>query len=137
MLHVVDLDGARAGRPINLAIVSAIVAAAAVPVQLGGGIRTLADIEAALAAGVTRVILGSAAVRRPALVKEACAAYGGRIVVGIDARDGVVAVEGWGVSGGIQAEDLAVRMAAAGVARIIHTDIVRDGTLAGVNVFFF
>jgi len=133
-LHVVDLDGARAGRPINLAIVSAIVAAAAVPVQLGGGIRTLADIEAALAAGVTRVILGSAAVRRPALVKEACAAYGGRIVVGIDARDGVVAVEGWGVSGGIQAEDLAVRMAAAGVARIIHTDIVRDGTLAGVNV---
>ncbi len=133
-LHVVDLDGARAGQPVNLAIVARIAAAVAIPVQLGGGIRTLAAIEDVLAAGVTRVILGSVAVKQPALVKEACAAYGDRVVVGIDAKDGVAAVEGWGVSGGVGAEELAARMAAAGVARIIYTDISRDGTLTGVNV---
>lgn len=133
-LHVVDLDGARAGQPVNLAIVARIAATVNIPVQLGGGIRTLAGIDAALAAGVTRVILGSVAVKQPALVKEACAAYGDRVVVGIDAKDGIVAVEGWGVSGGVGAEELAARMAAAGVARIIYTDISRDGTLTGVNV---
>ncbi len=133
-LHVVDLDGARTGEPVNLDIVAGIVRTVAIPVQLGGGIRTLATIDAILAAGVARVILGSAAVRRPELVKEACAAYGDRIVVGIDARDGMAAVEGWGVSGGVGAEELAVRMAAAGVARVIYTDIARDGTLGGVNV---
>jgi phosphoribosylformimino-5-aminoimidazole carboxamide ribotide isomerase len=133
-LHVVDLDGALAGEPVNLAVVSRIVRDVAIPVQLGGGIRTMAAIDAILAAGVARVIIGSAAVRQPELVREACAAYGDRIVVGIDARDGVAAVEGWGVSGGVGAEELAVRMAAAGVARIIYTDIARDGTLGGVNV---
>ncbi|MDT8900203.1 1-(5-phosphoribosyl)-5-[(5-phosphoribosylamino)methylideneamino]imidazole-4-carboxamide isomerase [Anaeroselena agilis] len=133
-LHVVDLDGALAGQPVNLAIVARIAAAVKIPIQLGGGIRTLANIDAVLSAGVTRVILGSVAVREPALVKEACAVYGDRVVVGIDAKDGVAAVEGWGVSGGVGAEELAARMAAAGVARIIYTDISRDGTLAGVNV---
>lgn len=133
-LHVVDLDGARAGQPVNLAIVARIAAAVNIPIQLGGGIRTLAAIEDVLTAGVTRVILGSVAVKQPALVKEACAAYGDRVVVGIDAKDGVVAVEGWGVSGGVGAEELAARMAVTGVARIIYTDISRDGTLTGVNV---
>ena len=133
-LHVVDLDGALAGQPVNMAIVKRIAAAVKIPIQLGGGIRTLAAIDAVLAAGVARVILGSVAVKQPELVKEACAAYGDRVVVGIDAKDGVVAVEGWGVSGGVGAEELAARMAAAGVARIIYTDISRDGTLAGVNV---
>lgn len=133
-LHVVDLDGARAGAPVNLEIVKRIVAATGLPVQLGGGIRSLESIAAILAAGVARVILGSVAVREPLLVRAACLGYGKRIVVGIDARDGVVAVEGWGVSGGVGAEELAARMAEAGVARIIYTDISRDGTLGGVNV---
>ncbi len=133
-LHVVDLDGALAGRPVNLAIVERIVNTVAIPVQLGGGIRTLDSIAAIFAAGVARVIIGSAAVRQPALVKEACALYGDRIVVGIDAKDGIAAVEGWGISGGVGAEELAARMAATGVARIIYTDISRDGTLGGVNV---
>lgn len=133
-LHVVDLDGARAGAPQNLAIVKRIVAVTGLPVQLGGGIRSLESIAAILAAGVARVILGSVAVKEPELVKAACKTYGERIVVGIDARDGVAAVEGWGVSGGVRAEELAARMAAAGVARIIYTDISRDGTLGGVNV---
>jgi len=133
-LHVVDLDGALAGKPVNLAIVERIVKTVSIPVQMGGGIRTLDSIAAVLAVGVARVIIGSAAVRQPALVKEACAMYGERIVVGIDAKDGVAAVEGWGVSGGVGAEELAARMAAAGVARIVYTDIARDGTLGGVNV---
>ena len=133
-LHVVDLDGALAGKPVNLEAVQAIVKAVPVPVQLGGGIRSLAVIEQVLAAGVSRVILGSAAVRNPELVREACRQFGSRIVVGIDARDGQAALEGWEVAGGIGAEELAVKMAAAGVARIIYTDIARDGTLQGVNV---
>jgi phosphoribosylformimino-5-aminoimidazole carboxamide ribotide isomerase len=133
-LHVVDLDGALAGKPVNLAIIERIVKTVAIPVQLGGGIRTLDSIAAVLATGVARVIIGSAAVRQPALVKEVCALHGDRIVVGIDAKDGVAAVEGWGVSGGVGAEELAARMAAAGVGRIIYTDIARDGTLGGVNV---
>jgi len=133
-LHVVDLDGAVAGKPINLEVVSAIVSAAAIPVQMGGGIRTIANIEQVLAVGVSRVILGSVAVRNPDLVQEACRQFGHRIVVGIDARDGQAAVDGWEVSGGVGAEELAKKMASVGVGRIIYTDISRDGTLQGVNV---
>ncbi|CUH96340.1 1-(5-phosphoribosyl)-5-[(5-phosphoribosylamino)methylideneamino] imidazole-4-carboxamide isomerase [Propionispora sp. 2/2-37] len=133
-LHLVDLDGALEGKSVNLAMIAAIAQTVTVPVQLGGGIRTQAVIEDLLAKGISRVILGSVAVRQPELVKEACRKYEDRIVVGIDARNGQVAVEGWGVSGGIEAEELAKRMAAAGVKRIIYTDIARDGTLTGVNV---
>jgi phosphoribosylformimino-5-aminoimidazole carboxamide ribotide isomerase len=133
-LHVVDLDGALAGKPVNLDIIKAIVTAVAVPVQVGGGIRTLENAAELLDAGVARVILGSVAVKQPELVKRACQQYGDKIVVGIDAKDGQAAVEGWGVSGGVDAEELAARMADAGVARIIYTDISRDGMLSGVNV---
>lgn len=133
-LHIVDLDGALQGNPVNLDAIRDIIANVSVPVQLGGGIRNLASIEAWLDAGVSRVILGSIAVRDPELVKEACRQYGERIVVGIDAKGGEVAVDGWGISGGVQATELAKRMADVGVARIIYTDISRDGTLKGVNV---
>lgn len=132
-LHVVDLDGAVAGKPINLDIVTTISREIDIPVQLGGGIRTLDNIEDVLAAGVSRVILGSVAVKDPELVKRACDKFGDKIVVGIDARDGIAAVEGWGITGGVGAEELADKMARAGVQRIIYTDISRDGTLAGVN----
>ena len=133
-LHLVDLDGAFAGRPMNRAAVERILAAVDIPVQLGGGIRTLRTIEDWLAAGVARVILGTAAVKTPELVHAACRAFPGRIAVGIDARDGMGAVEGWAEDGGIAAVDLARRFADAGVAAIIYTDIGRDGALAGVNV---
>ncbi|SDF31096.1 1-(5-phosphoribosyl)-5-[(5-phosphoribosylamino)methylideneamino] imidazole-4-carboxamide isomerase [Sporomusa acidovorans DSM 3132] len=133
-LHIVDLDGAVAGKSVNLAVVRAIAQAVNIPLQLGGGIRTLENIEQVLQAGVARVILGSVAVRKPELVREACRRFGSRIVVGIDARDGQAAVDGWEVSGGVGAEELAKRMAGAGVERIIYTDISRDGTLQGVNV---
>lgn len=133
-LHLVDLDGARAGHSENLATVREILAAVTIPVELGGGIRTLEDIDEVLALGVRRVILGSVAVRDPELVAAACAKYGDRIVVGIDAKDGIVAVDGWGVSGDVDVITLAKRMKQAGVRTIIYTDISRDGTLAGVNV---
>lgn len=133
-LHLVDLDGALAGSPQNLATVEKILAAVDIPVELGGGIRTLESIDEVLALGVRRVILGSVAVRDPELVKTACAKYGDRIVVGIDAKDGIVAVDGWGVSGDVEATALAKEMKKAGVKTIIYTDISRDGTLAGVNV---
>jgi len=133
-LHLVDLDGARAGHPVNLLTVKAIIAAVNIPVELGGGIRTLADVKSVLDLGVRRVILGSVAVRDPELVREACRLYGDRVVVGIDARDGMVAVDGWEASGNIGAVDLAKKMGEAGVKTIIYTDISRDGTLAGVNV---
>jgi len=133
-LHLVDLDGALAGKPVNMAAITEIIKAVKIPVQLGGGIRTLENIKECLEAGVQRVILGSIAVRDPKLVAAACEQYGDRIVVGIDARDGQAAVEGWGVTGGISAEELAKRMAQVGVARIIYTDISRDGMLSGVNV---
>ena len=133
-LHLVDLDGARAGRPENLATVKDILAAGTVPVELGGGIRTMENIDEVLALGVRRVILGSVAVRDPELVCEACAKYGDRIVVGIDAKDGIVAVDGWGVSGDVDVITLAKKMKDAGVRTIIYTDISRDGTLSGVNV---
>ena len=132
-LHVVDLDGALRGAPVNLDAVSRILAAVDIPVQLGGGLRDRRGVEAALASGVSRVILGSAAVKNPALVAELCAEYGEKIVVGIDARGGVVSVEGWSESGGVGAAALARQMAQAGVRRVIYTDISRDGTLGGVN----
>lgn len=133
-LHLVDLDGARAGHSENLATVREILAAVTIPVELGGGIRTLENIDEVLALGARRVILGSVAVRDPELVAAACAKYGDRIVVGIDAKDGIVAVDGWGVSGDVDVITLAKRMKQAGVRTIIYTDISRDGTLAGVNV---
>ena len=133
-LHIVDLDGARAGKPVNLAVVSEIAGCFDVKVQLGGGIRTVEAVGDVLAAGIHRVILGSVAVRSPELVREACAKYGDRIVIGIDARDGEVAVDGWEQSGLLQADELALRMKAVGATRIIYTDISRDGMLTGVNV---
>ena len=131
---LVDLDGALKGKSQNLATVEKILAAVDIPVELGGGIRTMENIDEVLKLGVRRVILGSVAVRSPELVKEACAKYGDRIVVGIDAKDGIVAVDGWGVSGNVEATALAKEMKKAGVKTIIYTDISRDGTLAGVNV---
>lgn len=133
-LHLVDLNGAFAGRPVNRTAVEAILAAVDCPVQLGGGIRDRETIEAWLEAGVARIILGTAAVKDPDLVFDACRAYPGRIAVGIDARGGRVAVEGWAEDGGLSATDLARRFADAGVAAIIATDIGRDGALTGVNV---
>lgn len=133
-LHVVDLNGAFAGRPVNADAVAAILAAATVPVQLGGGIRTMADVERWLGAGVRRVILGSAAVKDPGLVREACRAYPGRVAVGIDARDGFVATEGWAETSAVPALDLALRFEDAGVAAVIYTDIGRDGMLSGLNL---
>ncbi|MBQ1875861.1 MAG: 1-(5-phosphoribosyl)-5-[Selenomonas sp.] len=133
-LHLVDLDGARAGRSENLATIKAILEVVAIPVELGGGIRTMANIEQVIKLGVQRVILGSVAVRDPELVAAACQKYGERIVVGIDAKDGIVAVDGWGVSGDVDVITLAKKMKSAGVRTIIYTDISRDGTLSGVNV---
>ena len=131
-LHVIDLNGAFAGRSVNAASVAAILAVAEVPVQLGGGIRDMAAIERWLAAGVRRVILGSAAVKNPDLVREACRAFPGQVAVGIDARDGIVAVEGWAESSGLRALDLAQRFEGFGAAAIIYTDIARDGMLSGL-----
>lgn len=133
-LHVVDLDGAFEGRPMNRAAVEAILAAASVPLQLGGGIRSLAAIEGWLAQGVARVILGTVALTAPDLVKEACRRWPGRIVLGIDARAGRVAVEGWARTAEITALELARRYESAGAAAIVYTDIERDGALQGVNV---
>jgi phosphoribosylformimino-5-aminoimidazole carboxamide ribotide isomerase len=133
-LHVVDLNGAFAGRPVNGDAVAAILAAVTVPVQLGGGIRDIAGIETWLRAGIRRVILGSAAVKNPALVREACRAFPGRIVVGIDARDGYVATEGWAETSAMRALEIALRFEDAGVAAIVYTDIGRDGMLTGLNI---
>jgi phosphoribosylformimino-5-aminoimidazole carboxamide ribotide isomerase len=133
-LHVVDLDGAFAGTSRNAEAVASILAAAAIPVQLGGGVRDMGAIERWLAAGVARVILGSAALKNPALVRQAARANPGRIVVGIDARGGMVAVEGWAETSDLPALDLARRVEDAGVAAIIYTDIARDGMLGGLNL---
>jgi phosphoribosylformimino-5-aminoimidazole carboxamide ribotide isomerase len=132
-LHVVDLDGAFAGKPVNASAVEKMLATIAMPVQLGGGIRDLATIEAWLTKGITRVIIGTAAVRDPALVKEAAKKFPGRVAVGLDARDGNVAVEGWAESSSITALEIAQRFEDAGVAAIIFTDIARDGLLKGIN----
>ena len=133
-LHLVDLDGALAGSSQNLAAIKEILQVVDIPTELGGGIRSMEQIDQLLAMGITRVILGSVAVKNPDLVREACTKYGERIVVGIDAKDGIVAVEGWGESGNIGVVELAKKMKDAGVKTIIYTDISRDGTLSGVNV---
>jgi len=133
-LHIVDLNGAFAGRPVNASAVEAILAKVKMPVQLGGGIREMATIEAWLAKGIRRVILGTVAVRDPALVKAACARFPGRIAVGIDAKGGKVAVEGWAETSELTAIELARRFEDAGVAAIIYTDIDRDGVLKGLNL---
>ena len=133
-LHIVDLNGAFAGKPVNAAAVEAIMRAIRIPVQLGGGIRDLATIEAWLAKGVRRVILGTVAVRNPALVRQACARFPGRIAVGIDARGGHVAVEGWAETSELTVAELAKRFEGAGVAAIVYTDIDRDGVLKGLNL---
>jgi phosphoribosylformimino-5-aminoimidazole carboxamide ribotide isomerase len=133
-LHIVDLDGAFAGKPVNAAAVERILAAVKIPVQLGGGIRDRATIEAWLGKGVARVIIGTAAVRNPALVQEAARAFRGRVAVGLDARDGKVAVEGWAAISELSALDIARRFEDAGVAAIIYTDVARDGMLKGLNL---
>jgi phosphoribosylformimino-5-aminoimidazole carboxamide ribotide isomerase len=133
-LHLVDLDGAFAGRPVNAAAIEAILAAVTIPVQLGGGIRDLATIETWLARGIRRVILGTVALRDPDLVKDACRRHPGRIAVGIDAKAGKVAIEGWAETSELTSLDLARRFADAGVAAIIFTDVDRDGVLKGLNI---
>lgn len=133
-LHLVDLDGAFAGKPVNAPAVEAILAAIRIPVQLGGGIRDMAMIETWLGRGIKRVILGTVALRDPELVKDACRRFPGRIAVGIDAKGGKVAVEGWAETSELTAIDLARRFADAGVAAIIFTDVDRDGVLKGLNI---
>jgi phosphoribosylformimino-5-aminoimidazole carboxamide ribotide isomerase len=132
-LHVVDLDGAFAGKPMNVAAVERILEAVGQCVQLGGGIRNMATIEGWLEKGVNRVIIGTAAVRDPQLVKEAAKKFPKQIAVGLDARDGKVAVEGWAESSELSALDIARRFEDAGVAAIIYTDVARDGMLQGIN----
>jgi phosphoribosylformimino-5-aminoimidazole carboxamide ribotide isomerase len=133
-LHLVDLNGAFAGRPVNAPAVEAILKAVAIPVQLGGGIRDLGTIEAWLASGIRRVILGTLALRDPDVVREACRRFPGRIAVGIDARGGKVAVEGWAETSTLTVLEMARRYQDAGVAAIVHTDIDRDGVLTGLNL---
>lgn len=133
-LHLVDLNGAFAGRPVNADAVSAILASVSIPAQLGGGIRDLARIEDWLIRGVARIILGTVALKNPALVAEACRKFPDRIAVGIDAKGGKVAVEGWAETSDVSALDLARKFEDVGVAAIIYTDIDRDGLLQGVNV---
>jgi phosphoribosylformimino-5-aminoimidazole carboxamide ribotide isomerase len=132
-LHVVDLDGAFAGKPMNAAAVEAILGAVSMPVQLGGGIRGMAAVEGWLEKGVARVIIGTAAVRDPAFVREAAKRFPGRVAVGLDARDGLVAVEGWAEVSSVTAEEIAGRFEDAGVAAIVYTNIARDGMLQGVD----
>lgn len=133
-LHVVDLDGAFAGRSMNAPAVEAILAAVNIPLQLGGGIRDIGAIEGWLSRGAARVIIGTAAVRDPDLVRQAARLYPGRVAVGIDARDGKVAVEGWAESSELTAAELGRRFEDAGVAAIVYTDIARDGVLKGLNI---
>jgi len=132
-LHLVDLDGAREGRPVNGEAIGRIARGVSIPVQVGGGIRSLEAVEVALALGAQRVILGTAAVEMPELVAEACRRYGEAIIVGVDARDGCVAVRGWLEASTLKAADLIQAMADLGVCRFIYTDIARDGTLTGPN----
>jgi len=133
-LHVVDLDGAFAGKPMNAQAVESMLRDVTMPVQLGGGIRDIKTVEAWLAKGVARVIIGTAAVRDPELVKSAARAFPGRVAVGLDARDGNVAVEGWAETSEVTVLDIARRFEDAGVAAIIFTDIARDGLLKGLNL---
>ena len=133
-LHVVDLDGAFAGKPVNAQAVESMLKSVKFPVQLGGGIRDLATVEAWLSKGIRRVIIGTAAVRDPVLVKDAAKKFPGRVAVGLDARDGKVAVEGWAEASTVTALEIAQRFEDAGVAAIIFTDIARDGMLKGLNL---
>jgi phosphoribosylformimino-5-aminoimidazole carboxamide ribotide isomerase len=133
-LHVVDLDGAFAGRPVNAEAVRRILDGLSMKIQLGGGVRDMKTVRGWLEAGVTRVIIGTAAVSDPAFVREAARLYPGRIAVGVDARDGRVAVEGWARTSDVSALDLGRRFEDAGVAAIIYTDISRDGALQGLNI---
>ena len=133
-IHVVDLNGAFAGRPVNAGAVEAILATVEAPVQLGGGIRDMATIEAWLERGVRRVILGTVALKDPSLVRAACRRFPGQVAVGIDAKGGKVAVEGWAETSDLTVLDLAMKFEDAGVAAIIYTDIDRDGVLSGPNV---
>lgn len=133
-LHVVDLDGALAGEPQNMDAIKRILQAVKIPVEVGGGIRSMESIDRLLSIGVSRVILGSVAVHKEELVQEACSSYGNRIVVGIDAKKGIVATDGWEKSGDISAVELAKKLGTFGLKTIIYTDISRDGTLSGVNV---
>jgi phosphoribosylformimino-5-aminoimidazole carboxamide ribotide isomerase len=133
-LHIVDLDGAFAGKPMNADAVERILAVVKIPLQLGGGIRDRATIDGWLGKGVARVIIGTAAVRDPALVKDAARAHPGRVAVGLDARDGKVAVEGWAATSELSALDMARRFEDAGIAAVIYTDVVRDGMLKGLNL---
>jgi phosphoribosylformimino-5-aminoimidazole carboxamide ribotide isomerase len=133
-LHVVDLDGAFAGKPVNAAAVERILETTAMPLQLGGGIRDLATVEAWLRKGVSRVIIGTAAVRDPELVKQAARQFPASVAVGLDARAGKVAVEGWAQTSELSALDIAKRFEDAGVAAIVYTDIARDGLLKGLNL---
>lgn len=134
LLHLVDLDGAFAGEPRNKGAIEAIIKALRIPAQLGGGIRDIATIEAYLSLGLSRVIIGTAAQRNPELVVEACKKFPGKIVVGIDAKNGMVAVQGWAEVTGITAVDLARKFEDCGVSAIIYTDISRDGMMAGPNI---
>jgi phosphoribosylformimino-5-aminoimidazole carboxamide ribotide isomerase len=133
-LHVVDLDGAFAGKPMNAAAVEGILARIGVPVQLGGGIRDMRTVDGWLSKGVARVIIGTAAVRDPDFVREAARRHPGKIAVGIDAKDGKVAVEGWAQTSSMNAEELGRRFEDVGVSAIIYTDIARDGILKGLNI---
>ena len=133
-LHVVDLDGAFAGSPQQHALIRAIVEASPIPVEVGGGIRDRAAIDAVLALGAAYVVLGTAAVRTPALVEQACRAYPERMIVAVDARDGVVAVDGWTASGGVTAIELGRRAASWGAAALLYTDVARDGLHVGPNI---
>lgn len=133
-LHLVDLDGAFAGKPMNAQAVESILATTRLPVQLGGGIRTMKTVEGWISRGVKRVIIGTAAVRDPAFVRAAAAAFPGQVAVGIDARDGRVAVDGWAQMSEMSAVDLGKRFEDAGVCAIIYTDIARDGILKGLNI---
>lgn len=134
-LHLVDLDGAATGEPAHLRLITEIVRELAIPVQVGGGIRTVATAESWLAAGVDRVVIGTAAVRNPEMVQEVCQRHGSqRVVVAVDAKDGKVAVQGWTESTSIPVLDLGKEMASIGVARLLYTDIARDGTLAGPDI---
>jgi phosphoribosylformimino-5-aminoimidazole carboxamide ribotide isomerase len=133
-LHVVDLDAAFAGEPVNVAAVERIIEAAKTPLQLGGGIRTIASIERWLDRGVSRVVIGTAAVREPALVTEAARLYPGRVAVALDAREGKVAVAGWAETSELSVFDVARRFEDAGIAALVYTDVARDGMLAGLNL---
>jgi len=134
VIHVVDLDGAFEGRPRNFAVVKKVVKAVGIPIQLGGGLRNLKAIERAIEAGVARVILGTAALRNPNLLPEAASRFEGRVAAAIDARDGIVAVEGWTRESGEQAIDVALRFERAGACALIYTDIARDGMQTGPNL---